>query len=85
MAAATAVPKIEVMITSPERVVFNGTAQSVLLPGEAGTFEVLPLHRPLVSRVGTGNVVIDGRVLPIHRGVVRVAEDQVIAVVELPS
>ena len=76
---------LEVTVTSPERVLFTGTAQSVILPGEQGTFEVLPLHRPLVSRLLPGMVLIDGRTFEIRRGVARVADDTVTAVVELPD
>lgn len=74
---------LHVIMLSPGRVVFDGAAYSVVLPGEQGTFEVLPLHRPLVSRLGPGMALIDGRALPIRRGVVRVADDVVTAVVEL--
>ena len=74
---------IHIVITSAERVVFDGTAQSVVFPGEQGTFEVLPLHRPLVSRLQPGAIVADGRAVPIRRGVVRVADDDITAVVEL--
>ena len=74
---------IHIVITSAERVVFDGTAQSVVFPGEQGTFEVLPLHRPLVSRLQPGAIVVDGRAVPIRRGVVRVADDDITAVVEL--
>jgi F-type H+-transporting ATPase subunit epsilon len=74
---------LTVMVTSPERVLFDGTAASVSLPGEQGTFEVLTLHRSLVSRLLSGPVVIDGRTIPIQRGIVRVADDVVTAVVEV--
>ena len=74
---------IHVLVTSAERVVFDGPAHTLIFPGEQGTFEVLPLHRPLVSRLRPGAVVIDGRAVPIRRGVVRVADDTVTAVIEL--
>ena len=74
---------LHVIVISPERVVFDGQAQSASFPGEQGTFEVLPLHRPLVGRLGAGLVTVDGRSLSIRRGVVRVADDEVTAVVEL--
>ena len=73
---------LRVLVTSPERLVFNGQARSIILPGEKGTFEVLPLHRPLISRLVDGVVEIDGKTLRVRRGVARVAEDQVIVVVE---
>ncbi|MBI4598486.1 MAG: hypothetical protein HY737_08830 [Candidatus Omnitrophica bacterium] len=82
--ATRAIPKVEVLVTSPAKVLYRGTAQSVVFPGEQGTFEVLPLHRPLVSRLISGALTIDGRELAIRRGIVRVADDVVTAVVELP-
>lgn len=74
---------IHVLVTSPERVVCDRQARSVSLPGEKGTFEVLLLHRPLVARLVKGIVEVDGKILRIRRGVVRVADDEVIAVVEI--
>ena len=76
---------LSVLITSAERVLFEGQAGSLTFPGEQGTFEVLPLHRPLVSRLLGGPMLIDGRTMTIRRGVVRIADDVVTAVVELPS
>jgi len=76
---------LTVLITGIDRVLFQGTAKSVVFPGEQGTFEVLPVHRPLVSRLVMGAVEIDGDPFPIRRGVMRVADDVVTAVVELPS
>ena len=76
-------PTLNVFVTSPDRVLFDGAARSAIFPGEQGTFEVLPLHRPLVSRLLAGRVAIEGRTFPIRRGVVRVADDVVTAVVEL--
>ena len=77
-------PVLTVVVTSPERVLFDGTARSLTAPGEQGTFEVLPLHRPLISRLLAGIMTIDARPLSIRRGVVRVADDIVTAIVELP-
>jgi len=77
-----AIAVLTVLITSPERVLFHGRAQSVVCPGEQGTFEVQALHRPIVSRLLAGVITVDGRVLNIRRGVLRVAEDVVTAVVE---
>ena len=74
--------KITVLITTAEQVLFDGTARSLIFPGEAGTFEVLPLHRALISRLLPGVIVVDEQPVPIRRGVVRVADDVVTAVVE---
>lgn len=74
---------LHVVVTSPERVLFDGSARHVIFPGEQGTFEVLTLHRPLVSLLSAGKVSIDDKTIPIRRGVVRVADDAVTAIVEL--
>ena len=76
--------RLKVLITSAAQVLFEGAAYSLIVPGESGTFEVLPLHRPLVSRLLAGVILVDDRPLPIRRGVVRVADDVVTMVVETP-
>jgi F-type H+-transporting ATPase subunit epsilon len=74
--------QLRVTVASPGRLLFDGPAQRVVFPGEKGTFEVLPLHRPLVSRLVAGLMEIDQRAFRIRRGVVRVADDTVTAIVE---
>lgn len=74
-----------ILVTSPERTLFDGRAHSASFPGEQGTFEVQTLHRPLVSRLVGGDVTVDGKTVTIRRGIVRVADDVVTAVVELPG
>ena len=76
--------QVRALVTTPDRVVFEGNAQSLMFPGEQGTFEVLPFHRPLITKLIAGPVIIDGRAVAIKRGIVRVADDVVTAVVELP-
>lgn len=80
-----AVLRFHAKIVSADRVWFDGMARSVTFPGERGTFEVLPFHRPLISRLAAGEVVVDGRTLPIRRGVVRVWHDDITAIVEPSS
>ena len=77
-------PQLQVIIVSPEGIVFQGAAGSISFPGAQGEFEVLPLHRPLVSRLAAGRIRVDGRPMPVSRGIMRVADDVVTAVVELP-
>ena len=74
---------ISVLVVSADGVVFEGPATSLIVPGEQGTFEILPLHRPLVSRLLSGTMAIDGRSVSIRRGAIRVADDIVTAIVEL--
>ncbi len=73
---------IDVIVLSSEAMLFEGKATRVILPGEQGVFEVYLLHRPLVSRLLPGAVIVDGKVLPIRRGVVKVGRNSVTALVE---
>ena len=43
-------------IVSPEKVIFDGTVESVKVPGVMGEFEILNNHAPIVSALNAGNV-----------------------------
>ena len=73
---------MNVIVVDPTKVIFEGVAHSVILPGERGVFEVLPFHKNLLSRLVEGKVDIDGRFLSIRRGIVKVESDIVIVIVE---
>ena len=73
---------LDVTILTPQEVLFQGQAVRVILPGEMGTFEVGQFHRPLMSRLLPGLIVVDNQHIPIVRGVVKVERDAVMAVVE---
>ena len=79
-------PAVEELLTvsliTPQEVLFEGKARSVILPGEKGTFEVLPHHKPLLSLVVRGEILIDGQPFPIHRGIAKVAKNVLEAVIE---
>lgn len=74
---------LDILILSPEEVIFEGKAESVSLPGERGTFEVLPFHKNLLSRLLSGSVVIDGRIFSIRRGIVKVKNNMVTIISEI--
>ena len=73
---------VAVTILSSRGVLFSGQAHHAVFPGEQGVFEVLPFHRPLVSRLLPGIILIDERSIPIQRGVVKVESDSITAIVE---
>ena len=72
----------DVLIATLDRVVYEGKARSLILPGEQGTFEVLPFHKKLLSRLVEGPVVLDGNTFPIRRGVAKVSPTDVTIIVE---
>jgi F-type H+-transporting ATPase subunit epsilon len=45
-------------ILTPEKKLFSGDVYGVQLPGEAGLFEVLDRHAPLVSALKPGKVKV---------------------------
>ena len=71
-----------VSIVEPGGVVFEGKAQRVIFPGKDGTFEILVNHKPLLSRLRSGTIVVDEEEVLISQGVVRVLSNQVLAIVE---
>ena len=73
---------LKVILITPEKILFEGTAHGVIFPGERGTFEVGPFHRTLVSRLVPGAIVIDQRTFSIQRGIVKVEKDTVTSLVE---
>jgi F-type H+-transporting ATPase subunit epsilon len=71
-----------VEIITPDKVVFEGEADLVRLPGIDGSFEILDHHAPLVSILGEGEIkVIDPKkkehMVPVNGGVIEVANNHV--------
>lgn len=47
---------LRLKIVSPEKVVYDGNADSVLVPGTLGSFEILNDHAPIISSLEEGVV-----------------------------
>ncbi|EQA38410.1 ATP synthase F1, epsilon subunit [Leptospira inadai serovar Lyme str. 10] len=47
-------PKLTVSVISPEKLLYTGDADSLIVPGSEGFFGVLPGHTSLVSLLGIG-------------------------------
>lgn len=45
-------------LVAPERIVFSGEVEAVMLPGTEGDMTVLPGHAPVMSMLKTGFVVM---------------------------
>jgi F-type H+-transporting ATPase subunit epsilon len=46
-------------LVSPEKLLFSGTVEAVVVPGTEGEFTVLKDHAPVISSMRPGIVVID--------------------------
>ena len=52
-------PAFHLEIVSPEKLVFSGDVEAVVVPGTEGEFTVLKDHAPLISTMKPGAVVIE--------------------------
>jgi F-type H+-transporting ATPase subunit epsilon len=52
-------PTFHFELVSPDKVLFNGSAQAVLVPGSEGDFQVLSDHAPVMTSMRPGVVGID--------------------------
>jgi F-type H+-transporting ATPase subunit epsilon len=52
--------QLRVRLVTPERILFEQSADTVELPSKTGYFEVLYGHAPLVAELGAGDVVVHG-------------------------
>ncbi len=73
---------IHITVLNPKERLFEGEAESVVLPGDNGDFEILPFHKPIISLLRGGTIIVGSRQLKIRRGIARVIRDQVVALVE---
>ena len=74
--------QLDVRVLSPWKIIFEGKAKSVILPGESGVFEVLAFHKPILSRLLTGILYVDESKIPIRRGIVKCYLNEVVVIVE---
>ena len=78
---------LQLKIVSPERIEFDGSVESVLVPGTMGQFEILQDHAPIISTLQSGVVVYttaEGKTeLEIQGGFVEVQKNVVSLCVEL--
>lgn len=47
---------LKLKIVSPDKIVFNGDVDRVLVPGTLGKFEILVNHAPIISSLSPGVV-----------------------------
>ncbi|MCQ9207743.1 MAG: hypothetical protein NG740_07685 [Omnitrophica bacterium] len=74
---------LDTTVLTRDRMLFEGKAKSVFLPGATGEFEILEFHRPIISLLKEGHIIIDWKWnIPIKSGVVKVMKDQLVAIVE---
>lgn len=78
---------MDVTILTPDKKLFEGTAERVAAPGTDGEFEVLANHAPMVSALGLGTVVVtiagrDTKEFEISGGFIEVLDNKVSLMVQ---
>ena len=74
---------MKVLILNPKQTIYEGEAWSVFLPGDTGEFEALDRHKPIMSLLKAGQIVIDqSKYLNVKRGIVKLYNDELVALVE---
>lgn len=78
---------IRVDVVSPEAILYNGSATSVIVPAYDGLLGILPRHAPMLALLGRGVLTVRGaeggeRRFTVGGGFVQVLSDTVRVVAE---
>jgi F-type H+-transporting ATPase subunit epsilon len=77
---------MELIIQTPEGMVYSGEAESVHLPGEDGSFQILNNHAPLIAALRDGVVRVETagakQVFNIKSGIVEVLKNKISVLTE---
>ena len=73
---------MKVAIFDQHRRLYDAKASQVSLPGEDGAFVVLDYHAPMISLLKNGEILLDGKYLPIKRGIAMVNQNELFVLVE---
>ena len=77
---------LNISIISPDEEIFTGEGSGIQLPGTEGLFEIRTDHAPLISTLGTGNILVRSeggeKTFNVEGGVVEVLKNKVIVLVE---
>ena len=80
---------LRLKIVSPEKVIYDGEVESVLVPGTLGSFEILNDHAPIISSLEKGLVEygVDNEKIQLHiaGGFVEVKKNAVSLCVEMDN
>jgi len=74
---------MKVTILTPARTLYNGEAWSVFLPGAEGEFEIMNNHKPIISLLKEGQIVLDWKkIVPLKKGIVKTFHNEVVVLIE---
>lgn len=73
---------LNVAVLSTRKIIFEGKASSIILPGEGGVFEIIPYHKNIVSRLISGTLCVDDKVFPLKRGIAKLDRNKATIIIE---
>jgi len=77
---------LKVSVISPEKVLYEGDASSVVAPAFDGELGILSGHAPMITALGTGTLRVDGGAgnqrFSVEGGFLKEEDDQVRVVTE---
>jgi len=74
---------MKVTILTPARTLYDGEAWSVFLPGASGEFEIMNSHKPIMSLLKEGQIILDWKkTVPLKKGIVKAFYNEVVALIE---
>ena len=68
---------LRVLLCRASLVLFEGSANRVVLPSEEGEVSVFDFHAPMLCSLGNGDVQIDEKRIMAHGGIARVSKNSV--------
>ena len=70
--------------TNTPNMIYEGQSFSVLLPGSDGEFEILDFHKPVISRLKKGTIIVDNyKEFKIKGGVAKMSQQKLVAMVDV--
>ncbi|EMJ93869.1 ATP synthase F1 subunit epsilon [Leptospira alstonii] len=73
--------KLNVSVISPEKILYKGEVDSLVVPGSEGFFGILPNHAPLVAVLGIGVLEIRKgeklKVLSVEGGFIEIKDNAI--------
>lgn len=77
---------MNVKIITPDKILFDGTAKLLQLPGTGGLFEILNGHAPIIASLKEGTIKLEEeegeKRFVIKAGVVKGQKDEILVLVQ---
>ncbi len=74
---------MKITILTPARILYEGEAWSVFLPGTECEFEIMNNHKPIMSLLKEGQIILDWeKTVSLKRGIVKSFRNEVVALIQ---